>query len=310
MDNNIRTLPPQQRRGLGGRLMRSNLRPIVLFIAFITALWSFLWAVSSFRLVAQSNIDQVPGLKPTALSLGILYTVAAFIQIFGLATVSMRNAKLVRIYAFGSILTALCILAGSLAQIVIHYTQKETLINLCTDDTTGDTVFYNWGIWGPVSSTTLDRADAARWCNDAWNRGAWSDILSFLIELCVAALFLFIIFGYHKQLLDPSSMVNTVRPQNQYSLGAYPQQPYGGGYGYNPSFPPPPGPPPGAYGRGFDQPFVPPYDSAKLPAYDGGAQHYGDTKDGDGLLKSGDDDPFGDRRNDAGRSDSGHNTGR
>jgi len=124
-------------------------------------------------------------------------------------------------------------------------------------------------------------------------------------------LFLYIIFSYYKQLLDPSSAANIARPRNQYPLVAYPQQPYAGGYGYNPNFynpnfPPPQGPPPGARGQGFDQPFVPPYDGAKLPKYDGTGPTYGDTKDGDGLLKNGNDDPFGDHRNDAGRSDSGH----
>lgn len=132
-------------------------------------------------------------------------------------------------------------------------------------------------------------------CDRSWNRGAWSNIISFLIELCIAAFFLFLIFGYYKQLLDPSSAANIVRSQNQYPLGAYPHQPYSGA----PNFPPPQGPPPGAYGRGFDQPFVPPYDSAKLPAYDGTGTKYGDTKGED-------DDPFRDNRNDAGRSDSGH----
>jgi len=236
--------------------------------------------------------------------MGILYTVAAVIQIYGLVTVSMRKINLMRIYAFGSILSALCILAGSLTQVIVHYIKKETLLDVCADNNTGDTIFYNWGIWGPTTSTTLDAADAARWCEQAWNRGAWSNIISFLIEICLAAFFLFIIFGYYKQLLDPSSPANIVRPQNQYPLGAYSQQPYAGGY--NPNFLPPQGPPPGAYGQGFDQPFVPPYDSAKLPAYDGTGLKYGDAKDGGGLLKHGDDDPFGDHRNDAGRSDSGH----
>ena len=152
-------------------------------------------------------------------------------------------------------------------------------------------------------------ASSCAGCQRAWDRGAWSSIISFLIELCLSAFFLFIIFGHYKQLLDPSSVANIVRPQNQYPLGAYPQQPYASGY--NQSFPPPQGPPPGAYGRGFDQPFVPPYDSAKLPAYDGTGQTYGDTKDGGEEPKNGDDDPFRDHRNDAGRSDFGHgNAGR
>jgi len=309
--DNTRTLPLQQNGGnaLTRNLMKSNLRPVVLFIAFLTGLWSFLWAVSSFRLVTQDSVDEISGLKTAALIMGILYSVATVIQAFGLTAVSMRKLNLVRIYAFGSILTALCILAGSLTQIIIHYSKKTSLINVCTNDNTGDTIFYNWGIWGPVTSTTLDAADAASWCNRAWNRGAWSDILSFLIEIVLAALFLFIIFGYYKQLLDPSSVANAVRTPNQYPLGAYPQQPYAGGYEYNPNFPPPPGPPPGIYGQGFDQPFVPPYDNTKLPAYDGNGTKYGDTKDGDDMLKNGGVNPFEDR-NDAGRSDSGHGNSR
>ena len=87
--------------------------------------------------------DKVPGLKATALSLGILYTVSAIIQGFGLVAVSMvipqhycfrplsvtyfnsqRKINLVRIYAFGSVLAALCVLGGSLTQVIVHYIQK------------------------------------------------------------------------------------------------------------------------------------------------------------------------------------------
>lgn len=243
-----------------------------------------------------ANIGVIPGLKNTAISLGVLYIVAAIIQIFGLFAASSRKPNLVRLYAYGSILSALCILAGSLVQIVIHFTQKSDLINACTDDTTGDTFFYSWGIWGPVTSTTLDQADAAQWCNDAWNRGSWRNILSFLVQLGVSILFLFIIFGYYKQLQDPSSAAYNFRSRNQFPLGTYPQQQYV-------RYPPPPGPPPGAYGQRSDQGFVPPYDSAKLPAYDGSTQNYGDTKDGDELLRDGDGDPFGDRRGGAARND-------
>lgn len=130
-------------------------------------------------------------------------------------------------------------------------------------------------------------------CNDAWSRASWSNIVEFIIEIGIAAFFLFLIFGYYKQLLDPSSPAYVPRNQAQYPLGPYPP----------PQFPPPQGPPP----TRDDQSFAPPYDSAKLPAYDGTQQKYGDTKDGgQGLLKAEDDDPFGDFRNDVGRSGSGN----
>lgn len=78
-----------------------------------------------------------------------MYIVATIIQLFGLfaaSTVSLkhsrtpirphlvspviftlssqRRARLMRIYAYGSILTALCIIAGGLTRIIIHFTQK------------------------------------------------------------------------------------------------------------------------------------------------------------------------------------------
>lgn len=79
-----------------------------------------------------------------------MYTVAAVIQMLGLSAVSMvsplasllphfardlfrvfyltpssqRRARLVKLYAYGSILSALLILAGNLTRIVIHFSQK------------------------------------------------------------------------------------------------------------------------------------------------------------------------------------------
>jgi len=284
--NNTRT----QGGGFPSRMMRSNLRPVVLFAALSTGLWSFLWALSSFRLATDSEVGEIPGLKNAALSNGILYIIAAVIQLFDLSAAWSRQARLVRIYAYASVLTALCVLAGSLIRIVIHFTQKKALLSVCTNENAGDTIFYSWGIWGPVSSTTLDQGDVADWCNQAWSRTSWSNILAFIIELCVAFFFLLVIFGYYKQLLDPSSAAYAFRSQNQYPLGAYPS--YVG-------FAPPQGPPPGTYERESDPPFAPPYDNAKLPAYDGSGKSYGDTKDGQ------DDDPFGDHRNGVGRSHSG-----
>lgn len=118
-------------------------------------------------------------------------------------------------------------------------------------------------------------------CNNAWSEGSWRNVVSFLVQICVAVFFLYIIFGYYKQMQNPA-----LRSRNQYPLGSYPQETFVG-------FPPPQGPPPGAYGQGSDQSSAPPYDPAKLPTYDGRSQSYSDTKDGDGLLKNGDEDPFG-----------------
>lgn len=47
----------------------------------------------TFQLNVRSSVDKVSGLKVTALGLGILYTVAAIIQGFGLVVVSMVSPQ-------------------------------------------------------------------------------------------------------------------------------------------------------------------------------------------------------------------------
>lgn len=130
----------------------------------------------------------------------------------------------------------------------------------------------------------------------------------------MSLLFASIAFSYYRQMLDPSSIVNTSRARG----GAQPQHynppyaagpgPYGftsAGAGYGAGYAagaggyaPPPGPPPAQ-----SQVFVPQYDAAKLPEYEQGgylAHGAGDAKgDEDDLGLKGGRDPFADFDEDA-----------
>lgn len=122
----------------------------------------------------------------------------------------------------------------------------------------------------------------------------------------MSLLFASITFSYYRQMLDPSSVVNSSRarggaqPQHYnppYAAGPYSfayggggaGAPYGAGAGAG-GYAPPPGPPPAQ-----SQAFVPQYDAAKLPEYEQGGylgHGAGDAK-GDDDLKGGV-DPFSD----------------
>jgi hypothetical protein len=265
---------PQGRPGQYGyvtRVYKSSLRPVVLFISGLAGLWAFLSGISSFNLFGESQSKNIPHLRTIALILGILYMVAVAIEVFGIAAAVKQRAAMVRLYSFLSILSSILILGGSLVQTIVHFKMKNDLINQCASDSTGQTVYFSWGVWGSSRSTTLDAQEARDWCQNEWDHDSWSDILSFIVELVLAVLFVSIAFAYYKQVIDPTSPVNATRaPSNQVRL-----QPFGRFNGGQ-SYPPPPGPPPNQ--DDYDQGFAPPYDGNKLPGYgsDRDAKYEGD----------------------------------
>jgi len=282
--------PPGRAPGYVGRVYKSSLRPVVLVVSGLAALWATLYGISSFRVLGDDESKNVPGLRTMALALGILYMVAACIEVFGFITAMMQRAGMARIYAILSILSSVLIVGGNLTQVVFHFTQKNNLINLCTSETTGDTVCYGWGLFTPSHRATLSGDEARDWCNAEWKKDSLSSILTVLVESILLALFVSIAFAYYQQVVDPTSPVNETRINRP---GFAPQN-------YNPPYepqfyPPPPGAPPGHY----DQGFVPPYDANKPPGYVSDAKYEGDPdykqrRNSDDRNSTYKEDPFSD----------------
>jgi len=267
------------------RVFKSSLRPVVLFTCALAGFWALLSGINAFRLLGASESKNIPHLRTVLLILGIMYMIAVAIESFGMTAAAIQRAAMVRLYSFLSILTSLLILGASLTQTVVHFTMKTALINQCTSDTTGETVFLSWGFWGSSRTTTLDAQDANAWCQDSWDHDSWADILSFILELVVAVLFVSIAFAYYRQLVDPTSPVNASRaPSNQVMMHPYQ------GYNNGDRFYPPPEPP--VHQDYYDQQFAPPYDGNKLPGY---ASERGSKLEGDFDVKQDDKaDPFSD----------------
>jgi len=262
---------------------------VILVASGLEAFWALLSGISSFRLLAEDGSRNIPHLRTIALILGIMYMVGFVIEVFGIIAALMQRVVMVRIYAFLSILTSVLILGGKLTQVIIHFTMKNDLINECARETTGDTVYFTWGLFGPTQRTTLNPGDALNWCRSTYDHDSWADPLGFVLDILISILFVMIAFAYYKQVVDPTSPVNSSRvPSNMFRSEGYPQQynpPYAGGSFY----PPPPGPPP-TQGY-YDPSFAPPYDGNKPPEYgnrEGDAKYSGDIKDG---VKE---DPFAD----------------
>ncbi|KAJ7052790.1 hypothetical protein C8F01DRAFT_1169973 [Mycena amicta] len=260
--------PPPGAPGRFGfkRVYRTNLRPVVIAVAALSALWSLFGCIGFFRSISIDKHEGVPKLATFAIVVGAIYMGA-----LGVVAATLQRVGLVGAYAYASFAAIALTLGGGVLQVVVHFTSKSDILKVCTDLATGSTfAVYPFGFWGPSRHDTLDAADAASWCNSQYDRSSWQNIVSLLITVVIWCSFSVLAWGYYRQVLDPTSVVNSIRaPSNRFNGGGYPLQPYNAPYnasipnlGYaapygnpNPVYAPPPGAPPprdGAVGYGQD----------------------------------------------------------
>ncbi|KIJ64723.1 hypothetical protein HYDPIDRAFT_111309 [Hydnomerulius pinastri MD-312] len=254
-----------------------NLRPVVLGMSVVTALWSLAWTVTSFKELKLDRNDNLPMLAPLAIAQGVMFAVACGFQIFGVTAAAMQRFALVKIYAFLCALSTLLVVGVGFMRTVTHFTFKADLIQECEDAAKSGTIGSVFGIWGSNPSSNLTTDEATSYCNDQWNHDSWAEIIVLLVEIVLGLLFTSIAFAYYRQTLDPTSPINASRaPSNQVRMDDYPTH-YSPPYdttAYAPAYAPPPGSPP------FD---------GKPPDYKRGSYvSYGEDKDGK------EDDPFSD----------------
>jgi uncharacterized membrane protein len=226
-------------------------------------------AIGFFRNANVYDHSNASQLAIFSIIIGVLYMKVVIIEIIAFFA-SPVKIPLVRAYAYLSGLVVLIIAAIGLIQTVVHFIFKNEMIDAC-DRLAGDnTVFYG-GLFGPQSGGDVDAPNVESWCNSAWKRGSWSNIVAFLITTFLAAVFSAVAFGYLRQVLDPMHSANVFREPAQHrlrmgnmNLPTHYNPSYSPTYANDPSYHAPAGPPPK---QGTDA-FVPPYDvDSKPPGY-------------------------------------------
>jgi len=260
---------------------RSDLRPAVLFGAFLALLWSLIAGIASFRNVPFFNSNNEKNLGILYIVLGCIGMAIVVIEAFGIFAVASRRLAAVRTYAYLSILATLLIAADYIIQTVIHYSFKNDIINLCTNVNEGDRVFFT-GFFGPIDGGVVTPLEARAWCSREYDRDSFSNIVALLVVTAVAALFAAFVFAHLRQLRDPTSAANFSRVRvpvpvnmNNFNYGnqPYSNQPYDQ---YNPTYTEPFNPPK------KDGSLAPPYEFTPQftpPAYEGSNTKLGDQKD-------------------------------
>nr|VWP02409.1 MDR efflux pump ABC3 [Ganoderma boninense] len=280
--------PPSYR--LVTRVYGNSLRPIVILQAFLqfgvlsseflfsshyassahyATLRTFFSAIPAFQDISEDKDHGQPKFATFDIVLGVIYIVSCAIEAFGVLAATTQRVVLVRAYAFLSLVAAVAIVAAAFLRVVIHFVYKNGLISECEQVVQGQGITFRFGIWGPRVSEQLDAADAAVFCNNAWNRDSLDEILFLIFQIIFAIFFTMIAFAYYHQVLDPTSAANVSRtPANplrgdlagQYpdhynrpydAENAYVAPPWQQNVGAQPQYAPPPGPPPTQSDMGY-----------------------------------------------------------
>ncbi|KAJ7130330.1 hypothetical protein C8R44DRAFT_978441 [Mycena epipterygia] len=221
------------------RVYRTNLRPVIIGVASLSALWSLFSCIGFFRSINIDKQEGAPKLATFEIVLGAIYMAIFVIETFGVTAAVLQRLALVRLYAILSLVVIGLTAGGGIFQVIVHFTAKSDIINECTNLTEGSTTaVYPFGFFGPSRHDILSPQDAAQWCNDQYDRNSWQDIVALLIMIFLAASFSVVTWGYYRQVLDPTSVANFVRPVRTNNFPSHYNPPYNAsvpnlGYGYN-----------------------------------------------------------------------------
>lgn len=219
------------------RMTKRSLRPIVVLFGVLCAIWALVWASAAFRNISDDH-KNLPSFVPFDIVLGVLYSTVAIIEIYGVISAITSRIMLVKIYAWLSLIGALCITAIEIIRIVLDNVFKKELIDGCVNEVKGRTITTTSGsIFNPNISTIASDAEARRICTRAWTSGVWRHVGWLLFAIFISFMFATINFAFYRQLIDPT-MLRTQAPSSAYQMNAtrnaYGYHDNGNIPGYNP----------------------------------------------------------------------------
>jgi len=279
-DRLYQTRPPppsgQPPRFVFTRFYRSNLRPVIIGIGTISAIYALLWGGSSFSNIHVDKSQGLGNLVPFDVALGAAYMVVAAVEIFGIISAVKQSIPATKLYSMLSLLVSILVFGAELLRIVIHFKFKQEMIDQCTSavqTNNGEQDNY-FGWFGGNAANNLSPQQASDFCHNAWSHNTFSDIAWLIVSLICSLVFASLAYSYYRQLLDPSSGAARSRPQAADNVPLDTFRNYGQYNDYAEAT----GLPYNARGRASPpaSEYAPPYEPSKLPGYGGGPSEMGD----------------------------------
>ncbi|KAI0332244.1 hypothetical protein GY45DRAFT_1321306 [Cubamyces sp. BRFM 1775] len=249
------------------RVYNNSLRPVVIIIGSLVAIWSLICAIPSFQDINEDKSHGQPKFAVFDIVLGTIYATACAIEVFGVIAAATQRLALVRLYAMSSLVGSLAVIAAGFIRVVIHFVFKNGLISECESIAQGEGIEIRFGIWFHHFKEKLNAQEAHDFCTSAWNRDSLNEILWLIFEIIFSIFFTMIAFAYYQQVQDPTSAANVSRAPAPAGDGypdhynrPYDADPYAAPYapydasaaaGAAPSYQPTYAPPPAASDHGY-----------------------------------------------------------
>ncbi|KAG0658093.1 hypothetical protein C6P46_006052 [Rhodotorula mucilaginosa] len=204
--------PYALQRFLPSTTRRTNLRNVVLVIAFFSAIWALIVGASYLR---SRNRDSLPAsLAMPYLVLAILYFVCTAIEIFGIAAAYRASVPLVRAYFWAAATSAVVVSACEVVRTTLHFTKKGEIVAACIDSYSTD-----------VARGTYSNSDVSSFCNDSWRNSSYVDIAILVFTFFISFFFASVAASFLHQLQHPETLRTQVA-QAASSQYAYPLRPF------------------------------------------------------------------------------------
>ncbi|KAJ3007494.1 hypothetical protein NUW54_g3528 [Trametes sanguinea] len=186
------------------RVYNNSLRPFVIVIGSVVAIWSLVWAIPSFQDINEDKSNGQPKFAVFDIVLGTIYATACAIEVFGVIAAATQRLFMVRIYAVLSLVGSLAVVAAGFMRVVLHFVFKvrvlaasprarmadlrvtsaqNGLIDECKQIAQGQGIEIRFGIWFHHFKEKLTADEADSFCKSAWNRDSLNEILFLIFEI-------------------------------------------------------------------------------------------------------------------------------
>ncbi|PPQ68100.1 hypothetical protein CVT25_014263 [Psilocybe cyanescens] len=174
---------------------------------------------SAFEDAIVDDAEAAENLTKVSIALGVMYTIAFFIELYGIVSVSMQRLGLIRVYLYLTFLASVLITSAGVLNGVSYFLFAEELmwecIGLATEGRGYEKSLFRGRPW-PGSVYPVGPHDARKQCVYAWVNHSWSQIASvFLFSLIPAVIYYIMVYTYYRQTIDPKHHANLERNQRQ-----------------------------------------------------------------------------------------------
>ncbi|KAF8622413.1 hypothetical protein AX15_007059 [Amanita polypyramis BW_CC] len=195
-----------RRKSFFQKLYRVNWRKAVVAVTLLNGIRFFLSASNAFQDAVVDHVVHHSALAGMSLIICLLYLLVALIETFGMICVLSRRFTLTRAYTYLAFVSALFVTAAGVMAAVMFFGFADEVINECASLATQGKLHLRSTFQGqPWPIKRLSPGKAHKICLIAWTHESSFQAASFFIcTLLPAALSLFVVYTYYRQVTDPT----------------------------------------------------------------------------------------------------------